>query len=128
MIGFPSGLQICQDLASVTEILNLNSSSEAWFVDVVGHSVSFYTFLHAAILPSPSDSRGDLLASHRPLLGILMSALTHSAFFVYSLNTHQIVQRIALPGIASTFQSNNHFIVIVSVLAFANVRFIYLFY
>ncbi len=100
----------------MTEILNLNLSSEAWFVDVIGHSVSFNTFVHAAILPSSPDSHGDLFSSHRPLLGILMSTSAHSAFFVYSLKTHQIIQRIALPGIASTFQSNNYFIVIVSVL------------
>lgn len=122
IIGYTTGIQIwdCSDLGSVTEILNLTLESEEWTLDVVGRTVSFNTFVRAAVLPSPADTRGDLLASHRPLLGILMassdSATTHSAFFIYSLKTHRIVQRIALPGIASTFDSNQHFIVIVSAL------------
>ncbi|KXN80712.1 hypothetical protein AN958_08245 [Leucoagaricus sp. SymC.cos] len=131
IIGYTTGVQIwdCNDLGSVTEILNLTLESEEWVVDVIGRAMSFNTFIRAAVLPSPSsldDVRGDLLASHRPLLGIFMTTSpsvvatdtsgSHSALFIYSLKTHQIVQRIGLPGIASTFESNHHFIVISTTL------------
>ncbi|KAF5344506.1 hypothetical protein D9756_011356 [Leucocoprinus leucothites] len=112
IIAYTTGIQIwdSSDLGSVAEILNLTLDSEDWAMDVAGRTVRFNAFVKAAVLPfSPSD----LLASHCPLLGILLSSSTQqSAFFIYSLKNHQIVQRIALPGIASTFESNDHFIVI----------------
>ncbi|KAF9445816.1 hypothetical protein P691DRAFT_784691 [Macrolepiota fuliginosa MF-IS2] len=121
VIGYASGVQIwdCHDLGSVTEILNLTSPSEDWILDdSVGRATSFNTFVRAGVLPDLNDFHGDSLASYRPLLGILMSDSdsTRSAFFVYSLKTHQIVQRISLPGIASTFEANHHFIVISTTL------------
>ncbi|KAF9447927.1 hypothetical protein P691DRAFT_760359 [Macrolepiota fuliginosa MF-IS2] len=117
VIGYTPGVQIwdCHDLGSVTEILNLTSPSEQWILDdSIGRQTGLNTFVCAGVLPDLNDIYGDLLVSYRPLLRILMSDSdsTCSAFFVYSLKTHQIVQRISLPGIASTFEANHHFIVI----------------
>jgi hypothetical protein len=132
IIGYTAGIQIwdCSDLGSVTEILNLRcDSNEEWSHEHGGRTIYYTSFVCAAILPSPSPTlpratvfdyrQGDSLASYRPLLGILLTTQdstlpSSSAFFIYSLNNHQIINKISLSGIASTFESNNHLIVIVS--------------
>lgn len=104
IIGYTAGIQIwdCSDLASVSELLNL--SNQEWSHEHAGRTLHYSTFVHAAILPSPHS-----------LLGILLTTpdSSSSAFFIYSLKNHQIIHKIALSATASTFESNNHFIVIV---------------
>jgi hypothetical protein len=95
--------------------------------------------IHAAFLPTPSETRSDLFAGDRPLLGILY-VLIHfvfvrtklfarmqmehtedhydeeydSSFVLYSLQHHHLVKRLALSGLSSTFTANNQFILVVS--------------
>jgi hypothetical protein len=118
ILGYSTGIQIwdCSDLGRVK-----------WSHEHAGRHIHHTSFVSVAILPSPSPPRatvfdfrqGDSLASYRPLLGILSTTPdstlpSSSAFFIYSLNNHQIIHKISLSGIASTFESNSHLIVIVS--------------
>ncbi|TFK32507.1 hypothetical protein BDQ12DRAFT_692387 [Crucibulum laeve] len=127
LLAYQSGLQIwdCTNLGSVSEILNLNFSLPEWELLLPSGVGSGVRVLHAAVLPSPSqkamaDGRGDPLAEERPLLGIIMESDTEgsdgaeseSTFVLYSLRRHHLVKRLPMPGLAETFLSNEHFIVI----------------
>ena len=98
------------------------------------------TVIHAALLPSPSETRADLYGGDRPLLGILCVLFfftlfslvlnfprmqmnrtedgydeeCDSSFVLYSLRNHHLVKRLALSGPPSTFAANDQFIVVVS--------------
>ncbi|KAJ3488016.1 hypothetical protein NLJ89_g11658 [Agrocybe chaxingu] len=81
--------------------------------------------VHAALLPPPSrrslgHAGRDAFGEDRPLLGILMDSSDEdereleprSTFVLYSLRRHQLVKRLTLPGLASSFTPNEHFIII----------------
>ncbi|KAF8622444.1 hypothetical protein AX15_007027 [Amanita polypyramis BW_CC] len=113
ILAYPSGFQLwdCTNLASVTEVLNVNTASHEW---LGGGEI-----VHAAILPSPSPNvvqpSSDPYAGDRPLLGIVINLDNHrdtSTLLIYSLSRHFIIKRVALAGRAATFDSNSHSIVI----------------
>ena len=131
---------------AISEVLNLNFDSEEWSM-ILGsgrggsaNSQEEGTVIHAALLPSPSDTRTDLFIAERPLLGILC-VLFFSLYFsfvlifprmqmtpteddydeecesslvLYSLRNHHLVKRLSLSGPASTFTANDQFTVVVS--------------
>ena len=69
ILAYPSGFQLwdCTSLSSVTEVLNLNTTSTEW------HGGG--QIVHAAFLPSPSSlvvrHFGDPYSVDRPLLGVM---------------------------------------------------------
>ena len=69
ILAYSSGFQLwdCTNLASVTEVLNLNAASSEW---LGGGEI-----VHVAVLPSPSSHivqhYDDPYAEVRPLLGIV---------------------------------------------------------
>ncbi|KAK2465840.1 hypothetical protein APHAL10511_001481 [Amanita phalloides] len=113
ILAYPSGFQIwdCTSLTSVSEVLNLNTSSPAW---LGGGEI-----VHAAVLPAPSvqvvRSCDDPYAQDRPLLGVIVNSDSHrdsSTLFIYSLSRQFLIKQVALAGRAVTFESNALFLVI----------------
>ena len=62
---------------AISEVLNLNFDSEEWRMilgSANGGSIDSQeegAVIHAALLPSPSETRADPFSGDRPLLGIL---------------------------------------------------------
>ena len=131
---------------AISEVLNLNFDSADWRM-ILGNGKGGSskrqeegTVIHAALLPSPNETRTDLFGGDRPLLGILCVLLfftlfslvlnfprmqmihtednyddeCDSSFLLYSLRNHHLVKRLPLSGPPSTFTANDQFIVIVS--------------
>ncbi|KAF8332992.1 hypothetical protein F5887DRAFT_995039, partial [Amanita rubescens] len=113
ILAYPSGFQLwdCTSLSSVTEVLNLNTTSDEW------HGGG--EIVHAALLPSPSSQAvrhfGDPYAQDRPLLGIIINLdndKDSSTLFIYSLSRQGLIHQVELNGQAVSFEANAHFIVI----------------
>ncbi|TFK84177.1 hypothetical protein K466DRAFT_527701 [Polyporus arcularius HHB13444] len=100
MLGYPRGLQIwdCSNLGSVSELLNLTG--------VQWGAVEF-----AGVLPDPPPSADDAFRAKRPLIGFLSRTARGTDFVVYSLRTHEVVQRLTLIGLTS-FAASSHYIVL----------------
>ena len=71
---------------AISEVLNLNFDSAEWRL-ILGSGKGGSTerqeegtVIHAALLPSPSETRTDLFGGERPLLGILCVLIFHSIF------------------------------------------------
>ena len=70
---------------AISEVLNLNFDSAEWRM-ILGSGKGGSTkrqegtVIHAALLPSPSETRADLFGDDRPLLGILC-VLSFSLYF-----------------------------------------------
>ena len=71
---------------AISEVLNLNLDSAEWRM-VLGSGKGGSTkrqeegtVVHAALLPSPSETRTDLFGDDRPLIGILC-VLSFSLYF-----------------------------------------------
>ncbi|KIM42507.1 hypothetical protein M413DRAFT_444245 [Hebeloma cylindrosporum] len=137
ILAYPAGLQMwdCADLASISEVFNLNFDLPEWEL-VVGRrgargdgsdaAAQQVRVVHAAVLPPPSHRAmiphggKDPFAESRPLLGILLEdadedereELARSTFVLYSLRTHQVMKMLSMPGLSSTFVPNELFIVI----------------
>ncbi|KAI0684773.1 hypothetical protein C8T65DRAFT_701928 [Cerioporus squamosus] len=100
MLGYARGLQIwdCSNLGSVAELLNLTGAQ--WgAVECAG------------VLPDPPPSADDAFRAQRPLVGFSSRTARGTDFLVYSLRTHEVVQRLALIGFSS-FAASSHYIVL----------------
>ncbi|RPD54134.1 hypothetical protein L226DRAFT_312631 [Lentinus tigrinus ALCF2SS1-7] len=100
MVGYPRGLQIwdCANLGSVGELLNLTGAQ--W------GAVEF-----AGVLPDPPPSADDAFRPKRPLIGFSSRTAHGTDFLVYSLRTHEVVQRLTLIGFTS-FAASSQFIIL----------------
>lgn len=101
LLGYRKGFQVwdCTNLGTISEVVNVTSSEE------------WGTVKHAALLPTPRQELKAEKATMRPYLGVVSTSEEASHLFIYSLRTHEIIEKLAFPGLVS-FAATDKFIVV----------------